>query len=168
MALAAAAAGQLLPTDLATSLDRSLESVQPGTRSFVDLSTLLPFRWTRVYVFPSDTRPRAIDRVLGFSWLDAPTGGPAPDALPGALLVFVRSGTTRREVVKEVRYTGQDVRLDCIEGQSFARSRARFTVAVRLVAPFLESRRALIPVTSLSRTAVAPHTCLTPSALGRP
>jgi membrane-associated phospholipid phosphatase len=169
MTLAAAAAGEYLaPASIANTLSRSLASAQPGERAVVDLDKLLPFSWSRVYVFPADAQAPAIDRALRFSWRDAPTGAP-PDTGNAALLVFVRDGTRRREVVRQFRYTGDGVRMDCIEGQSFARSRARFTIEMRVVAPSLEFRPALLPsgssTPSAPRTSILSDTCLSPPSL---
>ena len=158
-ALAAAATGGALRPDVADTLSRSFTAVA-GTRSTVDLARLVPFAWSRVYVFPASTPPATIDRALGFSWLEAPAADPAP-APPGvALLVFVRTGVARRDVVREVRYEAANVHLDCLMGSSFPRTAARFQVAMRYVAPFGAYRHALVPANGLGD--VAPGCLRTP------
>ena len=145
-ALATAAPGSVLKTTAVDSLSRALASTYTGNR--VDLSAALPFAWSRVYVFPGNTEPQDVDRALGFSWPEAPVGTTSPTSRTSALLVFVRSGHLRRQVVRELRYDAGDVRLDCLMAHSFARTDSTFRVVSRVVAPFLSYRRALVPAST--------------------
>lgn len=147
-ALAAAATGVAQKLDVADTLSRSFTAVA-GTGDTVDLARLVPFAWSRVYVFAPSTPPETIDRTLGLSWLEAPAADPAPASPGTALLVFVRTGLARRDVVREVRYQAANVHLDCLMGSSFPRSAARFQVAMRYVAPFGAHRHALVPANGL-------------------
>jgi hypothetical protein len=61
------------------------------------------------------------------------------------LLVFVRSGAIRREVVREIHYDTGEVGLACLAGQSFTRTGARFRIGSGLVAPLYAYARALVP-----------------------
>ncbi len=150
-ALATAAPGDRSNLTAADSLSRSLAGTRPG--KVVELDKLLAFPWSRVYVFPTDTQPQAIDRALGFAWPDAPAPT-APSSAGAALLVFVRSGTTGREVVREVHYDGGAVGFGCVTGQSFTRDAARFRIDAGLVAPFYAYERALVVESS-----TAAHSC---------
>lgn len=134
-ALAAAATGGPPRPDVAGTLSGSFSAVA-GTGRVLDLARLVPFAWSRVYVFPASTAPETIDRALGFPWLEAPAADPSPESRSAALLVFVRTGAAQRDVVREVRYDAADVRLDCLMGSSFVRSRARFRVVPLYVAPY--------------------------------
>ena len=71
-----------------------------------------------------------------------------PSSAGSALLVFVHSGATRREVVREIHYDAGDVGFGCLAGRSFARDGARFQIDAGLVAPFFTYRRALQPASS--------------------
>lgn len=155
-ALATAAPGSLSKTTAADALSGSLAGA--GTGTLVDLSTTMPFAWSRVYVFAGNAEPQDVDRALGFSWPEAPGGAAAPDAHGAVLLVFVRSGSLGRHVVRELRYEARDVRLDCLVGHSFRRD-AGFQVESRLVAPFHSYRNALVPIS-------ASTPWLTPACLG--
>jgi membrane-associated phospholipid phosphatase len=142
-ALATAAPGGLSRLTAADSLSRSLAAAH--TNENVDLGALLLFPWSRLYVFPTDATPQSIDRALGFAWPDAPA--PAAAGSPAsALLVFVRSGTTDREVVREIHYDGGSVGFGCLTGRSFARDDATFRIAAGLVPPSFAFERALAPV----------------------
>jgi membrane-associated phospholipid phosphatase len=144
MALSAAAAGREGPSSLAATLSRSLPDLPLGQGTTVDLPTLMPFRWTRVYIFGPGTQAPEIDRTLGFHWKPGATEAPG-DSSVRALLLFVRAGSHGRHVVREATYQKGDPRFDCIEGMSFPRVRARFTVVMGSVAWGREARRALIP-----------------------
>ena len=144
-ALATAAPGDPSQLTAADKLGRTLSATQTGR--FVELGKLLPFPWSRVYVFPTDAQPQVIDRALGFAWPDAPAAA-TPSSAGSALLVFVHSGATRREVVREIHYDAGDVGFGCLAGRSFARDGARFQIDAGLVAPFFTYRRALQPASS--------------------
>ncbi len=161
-ALAAAATGERLRVNAADSLSMSLAAARPG--ALVDLARLLPFSWSRVYVFPGDVRPEDIDLALGFTWPDAPRETTSPAPRPAALLVFVHSGTRRREVVREIRYEGADVGMDCVTGHSYARADARFRIASTIVDPFPTVREALVPASAR----VAPPVCVSAALPGAP
>jgi membrane-associated phospholipid phosphatase len=176
MALAAAAAGSRGPSTLASGLSRSLPPISSTTqttvparapaalaasishslppipsvgKTSVDLSALMPFPWTRVYVFGRGTRPSQIDRTLGFRWTPAPTEAPRHTSM-AILLLFVQGGTVQRQVVREAAYGETDPLFDCIVGKSFSRARARFEVVERVVPaePSPLIRRALVPIVS--------------------
>ena len=148
LATALATAAPLARPTTADSLSRSLAAT--GTGNVADLSVLLPFPWSRVYVFPGDASPQRINHALGFAWPDAPAAA-APQSR-SVLLVFVRTGAVRREVVREVHYDARDVGLGCLAGQSFTRTDARFRVASGLVAPSYAYARALVPVSGAAPT----------------
>lgn len=148
LATALATAAPLAHLTAADSLSRSLTAT--GTGKALDLATLLQFPWSRVYVFPGDATPPTIDRALGFAWPDAPAAA-APQART-VLLVFVRTGAVRREVVREIHYDGGEVGLDCLAGLSFTRTEARFRVASGLVAPSYTYTRALVPASGPTPT----------------
>lgn len=145
-ALATAAPGSLLVRlTAADSLSGSLARVRSGEA--VDLRTLVPFAWSRVYVFSGAATPQEVNSALGFSWPDASPGESAPSSpSSSALLVFIRSGSLRREVVREIRYDGGDVRLDTLVGHSFRRDAATFVVAERPAAHLHVHRRELVPL----------------------
>lgn len=144
MSLAAAAAGSRGPSTLASGLSRSLPPL-PAARQTVDLAALMPFPWTRVFVFGLGTRPAEIDRALGFNWKPAPSEAPL-DPSATVLLLFVNGGTQRREVVREAIYGESTPRFDCIAGKSFTRGQARFTVVERYAPWEPTTRRALVPI----------------------
>jgi membrane-associated phospholipid phosphatase len=141
LATALATAAPLAHLTAADSLSRSLAAT--GTGKPVDLGTLVPFPWSRVYVFPGDASPQKINRVLGFTWPDAPAAA-APQSRT-VLLVFVRTGAVRREVVREIHYDAGEVGLGCLAGLSFSRADAQFRVTSGLVAPSYGYARALAP-----------------------
>lgn len=145
-ALATAAPGGIPRVTAVDSLSRSLASTDTGNR--VDLAAALPFAWSRVYVFPGNAQPADVDRALGFSWPEATGSATSLDSRASVLLVFVRSGSLGRHVVRELRYDAGDVRLDCMLGHSFARSQSTFRVVGRVVAPFLGYHRALVPAST--------------------
>lgn len=148
LATALATAAPLARLTAADNLSRSLAATRTG--NLVDLPALLPFPWSRVYVFPGDTSPQRINSMLGFAWPDAPAAA-APQART-VLLVFVRTGAVRREVVRELHYDAGEVGLACLAGRSFTRAGARFRVTSGLVGPFYAYARALAPVSGPAPT----------------
>lgn len=154
MAAAAGAAGSEGPSSLAATLSRSLPELPLGRSTTVDLPKLMPFAWTRVYVFGPGTQAAEIDRTLGFPWKPGATEAPGDSSNP-VLLLFVRASSLRREVVREATYHKSDPRFDCIEGASYPRREARFAVVMRFAPSGREVYRALIPKVasrSLQRT----------------
>jgi membrane-associated phospholipid phosphatase len=147
LATALATAAPLARLTAADSLSRSLAAT--GSGRLVDLGSLLPFPWSRVYVFPGDASPQQINRALGFAWPDAPAAGPQSRTV---LLVFVRTGAVRREVVREIHYDGGEVGLGCLAGRSFTRAEAQFHIDSGLEAPVYSYARALAPASGPAPT----------------
>jgi membrane-associated phospholipid phosphatase len=159
MALTAAAAGSRGPSTLASGLSRSLPPI-PTARQTVDFAALMPFPWTRVYIFGRGTQPAEIDKALGFRWTPAPTEAPL-DPSAGILILFVNGGTQRREVVREAIYGETDPRFDCVVGQSFTRAHATFALVARYAPWETTVRRALVPlVRPRARELVLQDACL--------
>jgi membrane-associated phospholipid phosphatase len=154
LATALATAAPLAQVTTADTLSRSLAAT--GTGKSVHLASLLPFPWSRVYVFPGDASPQAINRTLGFPWPDAPAAA-APQSR-SVLLVFVRTGALRREVVREIHYDAGDVGLGCLSGGTFTRADARFRVVSGLVAPVYSYARALVPASGVAPTCFGAQT----------
>ena len=111
--------------NIGAALGRAALDPRSGYPAEVDLAALAPFAWTRVYVFGSDTTAAAIEGALGFRWRD--TSFQLPGGASG-LLVFVNGV----RVVRELRFTSSEPRLDCISGRSFSRASARFHPETRL------------------------------------
>src|SRR5262249_30189013 len=100
--------------------------------------------------------PQKINRALGFAWPDAPAAA-APQSR-AVLLVFVRTGAVRREVVREIHYDGGEVGLGCLAGRSFTHSDAGFRVDASLVAPTYTYERALVPLSGAAPTCFGAQT----------
>jgi membrane-associated phospholipid phosphatase len=154
LATALATAAPLARVTTADALSSSLAAT--GTGKLVELGSLLPFPWSRVYVFPGDASPQTINRTLGFAWPDAPAAA-APQSR-SVLLVFVRTGAVRREVVREIHYDTGEVGLGCLAGGSFTRADARFRVASGLVAPLYAYARGLVPASGTAPTCFGAQT----------
>ena len=83
------ACAQAPPHDQGLS-DRIADIVQRAPESTVNLATLAPFHWTRLYIFEPYTTKEAAERKLGFDWSYEWGAIAAQD--DRALLVFVDSG----------------------------------------------------------------------------
>ncbi len=95
----------------------------PGIPTTVGLTRVRDFAWTRLYVFGPGATAASIDERLGFQWRDAAIELPG-----GATLILF---TDRDKVVRELRYTGGEPRLDCLFGRVLAPG-AGLTTVTRL------------------------------------
>jgi hypothetical protein len=116
-------AGRTVP-NLGAALARAATPV-PGAPAIVDLTGVRDFPWTRFFVFGPGATAETINERLGFHWRDAEL------ELPGSatLILFVDRGT----VVRELRYTSSEPRLDCLFGGTFTPRSGRFTTMTRFM-----------------------------------
>jgi hypothetical protein len=89
LALSGACISQAPPGDQGLS-DRIADLAQRVPDTTVNLATLAPFHWTRLYIFQPYTSKEAAERVLGFEW--PYEWGAIEGRDDRALLVFVDSG----------------------------------------------------------------------------
>ena len=93
----------------------------PNQRA-VDMTTVAPFPWDRMYVFANQTTVD-IRRALGFDWKEAPETVPRAGRHE-SLLVFVRDGT-----VTGAAFLSDAIgRLDCLVGDAGYQRGTRFLV----------------------------------------
>ena len=113
------------PSDQGLS-DRIAELVHRAPDTTLNLATLAPFHWTRLYIFEPYTTEESAERVLGFDWQYDWGAIEARD--DRALLVFVDSG--RVAAAFEQTYDRGNF-LQVAGGRSYPRDSATFRLKIQ-------------------------------------